>query len=694
MVSNNRIVEERLWSITDTLSVIRAAAEQQRVDLASQRELLLSQHEVLLSFQAAILQHLASFRELVVAFSAGDPSAMPRAAKEEAVPAMIAFSVKSTTIMMEPTISVELGTVHSNAMIGHNHLFSMEEQVRSLAPYLSTLPAEAERPPAEPPLGLVNLKEEHTTKLASGSGISTVPVVDDSTKSDSVSAMDSIGRIGIEKVGEKLLTVKDDSAGVFYPTFLKLHLILFSGENPRGWLHICASFLLGGRAIVWFTGFLTDKGIPWKEFGVAIVVVEAFKLTKQWSINLLLIAMALCFTEVDYISFCLRGLMEPKGAAGWCFCWKNKYVPGHHCHLRHLNSTEVVDGVEELGDSIQGVVELVESDLVEVDGDHLLRVLLDGVELSQDGSSYQGQSLLIKADGGSSCDMVLSVVWLLSYIQISINWKIFKLTLLKGNRIVEINGKMEVAIKGQDCELPIQETKQMFEKEDAKAVNCVLYVEVNCEVHVANSNVATDATDLLLQVLSNGQLVLKIDGIVDVHKLAILVISIQSRCGTSCRLWWLIYLWPKKKLENFSKEEDDLVIQLYSELGNNWSKFASRLPRRTKNEIKNHCHIHLKKSIKGKAKQRHLSIMEKDECSNGFREFVLYRIRTEGVEAESSVMRYPSHHDSILEEQLILSNKTPLVDSGSNFTKGGDTFPKLGWTFLDWSISSRQPRSF
>ncbi|KAJ4848682.1 hypothetical protein Tsubulata_012722 [Turnera subulata] len=73
------------------------------------------------------------------------------------------------------------------------------------------------------------------------------------------------------------------------------------------------------------------------------------------------------------------------------------------------------------------------------------------------------------------------------------------------------------------------------------------------------------------------------------------------------------------KLGIFSKEEDDLVIQLHRELGNNWSKIASRLPRRVENEIQNHRHIHLKKYIKGKSKQQHSSIVKKDECSNGFR---------------------------------------------------------------------------
>jgi myb proto-oncogene protein len=69
------------------------------------------------------------------------------------------------------------------------------------------------------------------------------------------------------------------------------------------------------------------------------------------------------------------------------------------------------------------------------------------------------------------------------------------------------------------------------------------------------------------------------------------------RCGKSCRLRWTNYLRPDIKRGNFSKEEEDAIIDLHTTLGNRWSAIAARLPGRTDNEIKNVWHTHLKKKI-------------------------------------------------------------------------------------------------
>ncbi|GAV76692.1 Myb_DNA-binding domain-containing protein [Cephalotus follicularis] len=70
------------------------------------------------------------------------------------------------------------------------------------------------------------------------------------------------------------------------------------------------------------------------------------------------------------------------------------------------------------------------------------------------------------------------------------------------------------------------------------------------------------------------------------------------RCGKSCRLRWTNYLRPDLKRGLLSEHEEQLVIDLHSQIGNRWSKIASHLPGRTDNEIKNHWNTHIKKKLK------------------------------------------------------------------------------------------------
>ncbi|KAE8700491.1 Transcription factor MYB39 [Hibiscus syriacus] len=70
-----------------------------------------------------------------------------------------------------------------------------------------------------------------------------------------------------------------------------------------------------------------------------------------------------------------------------------------------------------------------------------------------------------------------------------------------------------------------------------------------------------------------------------------------QRCGKSCRLRWTNYLRPDIKRGKFSFEEEEIIIQLHSMLGNKWSVIAARLPGRTDNEIKNYWNTHIRKRL-------------------------------------------------------------------------------------------------
>lgn len=91
-----------------------------------------------------------------------------------------------------------------------------------------------------------------------------------------------------------------------------------------------------------------------------------------------------------------------------------------------------------------------------------------------------------------------------------------------------------------------------------------------------------------------------------------------QRCGKSCRLRWINYLRPDLKRGPFSQQEEDLIIELHSVLGNRWSQIAAQLPGRTDNEIKNLWNSCIKKKLKQKGidPNTHKPLIEKEIINN------------------------------------------------------------------------------
>ncbi|XP_060214823.1 MYB-like transcription factor EOBI [Lycium barbarum] len=71
-----------------------------------------------------------------------------------------------------------------------------------------------------------------------------------------------------------------------------------------------------------------------------------------------------------------------------------------------------------------------------------------------------------------------------------------------------------------------------------------------------------------------------------------------KRTGKSCRLRWLNYLKPDIKRGNLTPQEQILILELHSKLGNRWSKIAQHLPGRTDNEIKNYWRTRVQKQAR------------------------------------------------------------------------------------------------
>ncbi|KAJ9135208.1 hypothetical protein P3X46_032417 [Hevea brasiliensis] len=70
-----------------------------------------------------------------------------------------------------------------------------------------------------------------------------------------------------------------------------------------------------------------------------------------------------------------------------------------------------------------------------------------------------------------------------------------------------------------------------------------------------------------------------------------------NRCGKSCRLRWTNYLRPDLKHDNFTPQEEELIINLHKAIGSRWSLIARQLPGRTDNDVKNYWNTKLRKKL-------------------------------------------------------------------------------------------------
>ncbi|MCD7456938.1 hypothetical protein HAX54_033643 [Datura stramonium] len=162
------------------------------------------------------------------------------------------------------------------------------------------------------------------------------------------------------------------------------------------------------------------------------------------------------------------------------------------------------------------------------------------------------------------------------------------------------------------------------------------------------------------------------------------------RCGKSCRLRWINYLRPDLKRGALTEAEEDMIINLHSQLGNRWSKIAAHFPGRTDNEIKNHWNTRIKKKLKflGIDPLTHKPIEENDDIKQ---QLVSEEINEKVKELPVKALDYPqgqlqnSTSSSSLNESLeIIGSSSEMFQNSHTFSRDDVYNPGLEDPFQNW----------